>query len=97
MNMPLPIDIQRQLQQALDATHHIEVQPQSAHIGALISGVDLRQPLTAGEVATIRAALLQWKVVFFRDQHLSHAQQIAFARQFGELTVGHPVFGHVEG
>jgi alpha-ketoglutarate-dependent taurine dioxygenase len=97
MNMPLPIDIQRQLQQALDATHHIEVQPQSAHIGASISGVDLRQPLTAGEVATIRAALLQWKVVFFRDQHLSHAQQIAFARQFGELTVGHPVFGHVEG
>ena len=35
--------------------------------------------------------------MFFRDQHLSHAQHIAFARQFGELTVGHPVFGHVDG
>ncbi|MDB5896122.1 MAG: taurine dioxygenase [Rhodoferax sp.] len=97
MNMPLPRDIQQQLQQALHATRHIEVLPQSAHIGALITGVDLREPLAAEEIATIRAALLQWKVVFFRDQHLSHAQQIAFSRQFGELTVGHPVFGHVEG
>lgn len=97
MNMPLPANIQRQLQHALDATQHIQVLPQSAHIGALIRGVDLRQPLAASEIATIRAALLQWKVVFFRDQHLDHAQQIAFSRQFGALTVGHPVFGHVEG
>jgi taurine dioxygenase len=29
-------------------------------------------------------------VVFFRDQRLDHASQIAFGRQFGELTYAHP-------
>lgn len=75
----------------------IRVTPLSAHIGAEIGGVDLTQPLSTAEVAAIRAALLRWKVVFFRDQPLTHASQVAFARQFGGLTVGHPVFGHVEG
>ncbi|WP_020202469.1 TauD/TfdA family dioxygenase [Cupriavidus sp. WS] len=75
----------------------LTVHPLSAHIGARIDGVDLRAPLPPAQVAAIRAALLKWKVVFFRDQHLSHEQHIAFARQFGELTVGHPVFGHVDG
>ncbi|WP_459616544.1 TauD/TfdA dioxygenase family protein [Bordetella sp. 2513F-2] len=101
MNMHLNLSPQQlsaqNLESALAATPHLEVAPQSAHIGALIRGADLREPLTAQEVHTIRAALLRWKVVFFRDQHLSHAQHVAFARQFGELTVGHPVFGHVEG
>ena len=79
--------------------HHssVEVKPLSAHIGAEISGVDLAAPLSDSQVALIRAALLKWKVVFFREQFLSHAQQIAFARHFGDLTVGHPVFGHVDG
>ena len=36
-------------------------------------------------------------MLFFRDQPLDHDQQIAFARHFGELTVGHPVFGFVDG
>ncbi len=74
----------------------IEVLPQSAHTGAEIRGADLSRPLPAEQVAEIRAALLQWKVVFFRDQPLSHEQHIAFAKQFGEPTVGHPVFGFVE-
>ncbi|MBB3211759.1 taurine dioxygenase [Herbaspirillum sp. Sphag1AN] len=76
---------------------HINVQPLSLHIGAEISGVDLTQPLLPAVVAEVRAALLQWKVIFFRDQHLSHAQQVAFGKQFGELTLGHPVFGYVPG
>ncbi len=73
------------------------VSPLSAHIGAELSGVDLTRPLTSDAAATIRAALLKWRVVFFREQFLSHDQQIAFSSQFGELTVGHPVFGHVDG
>ena len=101
MNAPLNLSprqlLQQRLQDAQIATPHLTVNPQSAHIGALIGGVDLRQPLTTAEVNTIRAALLQWKVVFFRDQHLSHEQHVAFSSQFGELTIGHPVFGHVDG
>ena len=75
----------------------VEVRPLSIHTGAEISGVDLTHPLTVEEVRDIRAALFQWKVVFFRDQQLDHTQHVAFARQFGELTVGHAVYGHVEG
>ena len=41
-------------------------------------------------VAEIRQTLLAHKVVFFRGQALDHATQIAFARQFGELTHAHP-------
>ncbi|AJK49729.1 TauD/TfdA dioxygenase family protein [Burkholderia plantarii] len=75
----------------------LDVLPLSAHIGAEIRGVDLTRPLDAEQVAAIRGALLKWRVVFFREQFLTHEQHIAFSAQFGELTVGHPVFGHLEG
>jgi alpha-ketoglutarate-dependent taurine dioxygenase len=78
-------------------TESVQVTPLSAFIGAQISGVDLSQPLDAHQVAQIRAALLKWRVIFFREQFLTHAQHVAFSAQFGELTLGHPVFGHVEG
>jgi taurine dioxygenase len=66
-----------------------EAKPLTPAIGAELLGVDLR---TFDEVLIkeVRAALLQYKVVFFRDQQLSPEQHIAFARQFGELEV-HPV------
>ena len=83
MNMRLNASPQQlltdRLQTALEATPHISAVPQSAHIGALIGGVDLSQPLSAAEIHSIRSALLRWKVVFFREQHLSHAQHVAFA------------------
>lgn len=81
----------------LQQVNTLQVNPLSAHIGAEIHGVDLTQPLDAQRVAEIRAALLRWKVVFFRKQYLTHEQHVAFSQQFGELTVGHPVFGHVDG
>jgi taurine dioxygenase len=68
----------------------IEVHPLSGHTGAEISGIDISTPLNALERGVIDDALATWKVVVFRDQHIDHAQQIAFARQFGELTHAHP-------
>jgi taurine dioxygenase len=68
----------------------IGVHPLSGYAGAEIDGVDLQAPLDDATVAAIRAALLRWKVVFFRDQHLSQAQHIAFGRHFGEVTLAHP-------
>src|ERR1700730_12475002 len=82
---------------ALQEVQSIQVNPLSAHIGAEIHGVDLTQKLDTRQVAEIRAALLKWRVVFFREQFLTHEQHIAFSAQFGELTLGHPVFGHVDG
>jgi len=77
-----------------DAPETIEVTPVSVYTGAEITGVDLKQPLSPQTVAEIRAALLKWKVVFFRGQNLDHAQHVAFTRQFGTPTIGHVVFGH---
>lgn len=75
----------------------IDLRPQTLHIGAEIGGVDLRRPLPTETVAEIRDALIRWKVVFFRGADLDHEGHVALARQFGEPTIGHPVFGHVDG
>lgn len=68
----------------------IDVRPLSGHTGAEIHGVDLREPLDPEVVAEIRRTLVEWKVVFFRDQDITQDQHIAFGRQFGELTPAHP-------
>ncbi|HEY1257899.1 MAG TPA: TauD/TfdA family dioxygenase [Stellaceae bacterium] len=62
----------------------IEIRPVSGAIGAEIFGVDLGQELAAQVIGQIRRALLDHLVVFFRDQELSTAQFLAFARRFGE-------------
>lgn len=74
----------------------LTVTPVSTMLGAEISGLDLREPLTPEIVAAIRAALLRHKVVFFRDQDISHEDHVRFGRYFGELE-GHPVTSHVPG
>lgn len=76
--------------------HGVVVTPLTLHIGAEISGVDLSKPLSPAERSAIHQAFLKWKVVFFRDQNLDHAGHVAFARELGQPTIGHAVFGHVE-
>jgi taurine dioxygenase len=71
----------------------MKIRPLSVHLGAEITGVDIAGPLSEATVATIREALLRWKVVFFRNQHLDHESHVRFARCFGRLTPGHVVFG----
>ncbi|MFE2534795.1 TauD/TfdA dioxygenase family protein [Streptomyces sp. NPDC059371] len=66
-----------------DQVTSLEVKPAAGHIGAEITGVDLAEPPTDEVVAAIRAALLRWKVLFFRGQRLDHAAHVAFARRFG--------------
>ena len=69
----------------------ITVEPMTATIGAEIGGVDLAEDLSAETIAEIRAALLEWKVIFFRDQHrLDRDSHVAFGRKFGDLEV-HPL------
>jgi taurine dioxygenase len=68
----------------------IEVRPVAGYIGADISGIDISQPLSSQEVAEIQDALHRYKVIFFRDQKLTHASQVAFGQNFGDLTYAHP-------
>ena len=68
----------------------LDIRPLSVFTGAEIFGIDLRQPLADDHVRQIREALHKWKVVFFRDQHIDHAQHLAFAQHFGKPTYAHP-------
>jgi len=66
-----------------------DVRPLGPTIGAEIAGVDLTSPLDDVVVAELERCLHEYKVIFFRDQPLTPAQHVAFARRFGELEV-HP-------
>lgn len=71
----------------------IKVEPLTNTIGALLSNVNLG--VAARDEAMmleIRALLLRHRVLFFRDQDISRADHVAFARHFGELE-DHPVVG----
>jgi len=70
---------------------NVQVRPVTPVIGAEIAGVDLTLPLTDAEFADIHRALLDWKVLFFRDQRISDEQQLEFGRRFGPLTPAHPI------
>ena len=59
------------------------------NLGAEISGVDLRQPLSDAQFKAIEAALVENELIIFRDQDISSDKLMAFGRRFGELTV-HP-------
>ena len=52
---------------------------------------------TMPRVAAVRAALLEHKVLFFRDQSFGPAEHVAFARRLGELTGGHPTLPSEQG
>ena len=69
----------------------ITIDPMTVTIGAEIGGVDLADDLSDETIEEIRQALLDWKVIFFRDQHrLDRASHVAFGRRFGDLEI-HPV------
>lgn len=65
---------------------HFDATMLGATIGAELSGIELGPALADEVIAEIRQALLDYKVLFFRDQsQLTPADQVAFARRFGEL------------
>jgi taurine dioxygenase len=47
----------------------MDIRPLTPHIGAEIAGVDLSLPIGEDLAAELKQALLEWKVIFFRDQH----------------------------
>jgi taurine dioxygenase len=61
------------------------VSPLTPHIGAEITGVDLSRPIGDDLAEELRRALLEWKVIFFRDQHrFGPAHHLALAAVWGE-------------
>ena len=65
------------------------------HLGAEISGVDLRRPLSDEAIETIQDALVNNELIIFRNQEITSDNLVDFGRRFGELTV-HPFAPHDE-
>ena len=77
-------------------TANLDIRRVSGALGAEIAGVDLSAELTDETVAEIRRAFTEHQVIFFRDQSLTPAQQVAFGRRFGPLNVHPYVAGMAE-
>ncbi len=72
-----------------DQQQRFTVSQMTPAIGAELSGISLADELSDETVAEIRQALLEYKVIFFRDQNLSQEELLIFARRFGDLEI-HP-------
>lgn len=68
----------------------LEIKRIAGALGAEIHGVDLTTLPSVDIVAEIRRTLLAHLVIFFRDQHLTVAQFLAFAQTLGK-TVEYPL------
>jgi len=77
-----------QLVRPLEA-ESLSLTPLTPTIGVEVAGIDLSRPLSSAHKGALRQALLDWKVLFFRDQAITTEEHLAFARNFGDLEV-HP-------
>ena len=69
--------------------HSFELDPLTGAMGAEIRGIDLSRDLDAETFGAVHQALLEYGVIFFRDQDITPAQQTALARRWGEIHL-HP-------
>jgi taurine dioxygenase len=72
----------------------IEIAPIAGALGAEIGGVDAARDLDDGVISEIRQALLDYGVIFFRNQTIDRERHKAFTRRFGEIFI-HPNYNGV--
>lgn len=71
----------------------IKAEPLTCALGAEVTNLHLGAASRSAEaMAEVRRLLLAHKVLFFRDQDITRAEHVAFARWFGDLE-DHPVAG----
>jgi len=74
----------------------LTVEKTAAPCGAFVTGIDLRQDISADLAGALRAIWLEHKVIAFPDQHLSNEDLERFTLAFGEFGED-PFFGHIDG
>lgn len=74
----------------------LDIKLTDATCGAVITGLDLRENLSADLVAELRAHWLEHKLLIFPDQLLSDSDLERFTLCFGDFGED-PFFGHIEG
>ena len=60
-----------------------------ATVGAEIDGVDISSSLSGEVLDELHQALIEYKVIFLRNQKITSSQQVSFAESFGDLEI-HP-------
>lgn len=74
----------------------MQVRKVAGALGAEISGVDLRQGVSAQLAQELRGAFLEHQVIFLRDQDLTPAQFLVFAQAMG-TPVEYPFVKGIDG
>ena len=69
----------------------LHIQALGPAIGALVSGIQLSEPLTDVHRENLLQALLQHQVLFFENQPITPLQQRDLAARFGPLHI-HPIY-----
>ena len=69
----------------------------SPELGAEISGIDLSKDFSEEIQNKIYDDLIQYKVLFFREQNITPQFHVEFAKSFGSIEEPHPVYPHVDG
>jgi taurine dioxygenase len=67
-------------------SNHFEAKPLAAAMGAEIAGVRLPELSDAG-IGELKQALYHHKMLYLKDQHLSHAEHEEFASRLGPFAV----------
>src|SRR5947209_19740992 len=75
----------------------LDVRRIGGRIGAEVVGVDMNNGLDERTVAELNDALLAYKVLVLRGNHLDDAGQTRFAAAFGPLTTAHPTVPSLDG
>ena len=74
----------------------ITLKPYSGALGAIVSDVNLCADIPADDMAALKQALLDYEVLFFRDQAMLPHHHAALADAFGQPQL-HEAYPHVEG
>jgi taurine dioxygenase len=62
---------------------NIRILPETPTIGAVVEGVNGKEPLSDEVIVLLKDALMRYKVLIFRDQHLSNEEHQRFTCSFG--------------
>ena len=67
----------------------LDITPYNPSIGATVRNIDLTKPLGDIELTELKRAFIEYQVLFFRDQQISHDDHARLAEYFG--TIGQHV------
>lgn len=66
---------------------NLEITPINAPLGAIVTGLDARNPLAPEAILQLKQALRDYHILIFKNQNLNDEQFLNFAFNFGSLFV----------